>query len=408
MPARRVIFINRFYWPDAPATAQLLTDLAEALAAQSITVIVATTGSSDLPLTETQRGVAITRLSQRRAHQASLWQRAGDFLRFRRALQIWLEANLEREDAVVCLTDPPLIGSLAASIANRKGARVIHWVQDIFPEIAVNVFGLPVLNFFRGSRDAAWRRAGVCVTPGETMRDFVIARGVSPTRTAVIPNWAPIGLAPAAPEAVVLWKAKHSLAEKMVVMYSGNLGRAHDFTWVAPLAKSFREDPRVAFVFVGGGPRLTSVQNAVNEAGLANVHFIPSASRSDLSVVLSAGDAHLVSIRAGCENLVFPSKLAGIAAVGKPAIVIGPAHCEPARVVVAGRWGQGFIPGDVAGMTQTLRAWMDNASELHRLQVNALAASAPNRFELALSAWERILTNDGDSSFAVNGSYAAS
>ena len=33
MSAPRVIFVNRFYWPEEPATAQLLTDLAEGLAA---------------------------------------------------------------------------------------------------------------------------------------------------------------------------------------------------------------------------------------------------------------------------------------------------------------------------------------------------------------------------------------
>jgi glycosyltransferase involved in cell wall biosynthesis len=408
MPARRVIFVNRFYWPDSPATAQLLTDLAEGLAAQSIPVIVATTGSAPLLEAETQRGVAIARLSERRARHASLWQRARDFLRFRRALRTWLKANLQRGDVLVCLTDPPLIGALAARVAQRKGARVIHWIQDIFPEIAVDVLGLPLLNCLRGSRDAAWRSASLCITPGEAMRDFVIARGISATHTAVIPNWAPAGLAPAAHEAVAIWKCKHGLAEKFIVMYSGNLGRAHDFTWFAPLAKAFREDPRVAFVFVGGGPRLAEVKNAAAEAGLANVHYFPSAPRQDLAAVLSAADVHLVSIRAGCENLVFPSKLAGIAAVGRPAIVIGPANCEPARAVVSGGWGQGFSPADIDAMTQTLRGWMDNASERQSLQENALASSAQNRFELALSAWKRILTDDGDSSRAVNGSLVAS
>jgi hypothetical protein len=51
---------------------------------------------------------------------------------------------------------------------------------------------------------------------------------------------------------------------------------------------------------------------------------------------------------------------------------------------------------------------MDNASERQSLQENALASSAQNRFELALSAWKRILTDDGDSSRAVNGSLVAS
>jgi len=408
MGARRVIFVNRFYWPDVPATAQLLTDLAEALAAKSIAVTVITTGTPDTPAAESHRGVAIARLSQRKAHQASLWQRTRHFNRFRCAVRRWLEANLQADDIVVCLTDPPMIATAVAKVATRKGARVIHWIQDVFPEIAANVFGVSLLNVLRGPRDRAWRAANLCVTPGDAMREFVVQRGVAASRVLAIPNWAPAGLAPASKDTVAEWKAKHGLTDRFVVMYSGNLGRAHDFAWAAPLAARFRGDPRFAFVFVGTGPRLPEVQKAVREAGLSNVYYFSSAPRSDLATVLSAGDVHLVSIRQGCENLVFPSKLAGISAVGRPAIVIGPAHNEPARIVQTGDWGRGFAPSDIDGMSQILRHWSQNFVELERLDAKALTASTQSRFELALSAWERILTSDGDSPHAVKTSLAAS
>ena len=40
-PLRRLVFLHRYYWPEEPATAQLLTDLAEALAAHghAVTII---------------------------------------------------------------------------------------------------------------------------------------------------------------------------------------------------------------------------------------------------------------------------------------------------------------------------------------------------------------------------------
>ena len=50
----RLVFVNRFYWPDEPATAQLLADLAEALARRgfAVTVIasrpVASTGCTEV------------------------------------------------------------------------------------------------------------------------------------------------------------------------------------------------------------------------------------------------------------------------------------------------------------------------------------------------------------------------
>ena len=52
-PLHRVIFVNRFYWPEQPATAQLLTDLAESLAAAglSITVITSHPGGTSIAAT---------------------------------------------------------------------------------------------------------------------------------------------------------------------------------------------------------------------------------------------------------------------------------------------------------------------------------------------------------------------
>ena len=60
----RALFLNRFYWPDEPATAQLLTDLAEALAARQVTVVVITSHPDNpaVPAEETRRGVHILRV----------------------------------------------------------------------------------------------------------------------------------------------------------------------------------------------------------------------------------------------------------------------------------------------------------------------------------------------------------
>ena len=63
-PQTRVLFINRFYWPDEAATAQLLTDLAEGLAARGhrIAVIASHDGNPETPRRETRRGVEVIRV----------------------------------------------------------------------------------------------------------------------------------------------------------------------------------------------------------------------------------------------------------------------------------------------------------------------------------------------------------
>ena len=69
--ARRVVFVNRFYWPDHSATAQMLTDLAVELAARGwpVTVIASRLrydGGDLLPRRETHAGVTIERVTTSR------------------------------------------------------------------------------------------------------------------------------------------------------------------------------------------------------------------------------------------------------------------------------------------------------------------------------------------------------
>src|SRR3954463_5999128 len=77
----RLIFVNRFYWPETPATGQLLTDLAEFLAASGhrVEVICSHPGTAGLPTDETRNGVAIHRVRSSRSTNTHLRNKAFDF-----------------------------------------------------------------------------------------------------------------------------------------------------------------------------------------------------------------------------------------------------------------------------------------------------------------------------------------
>src|SRR5579884_3851377 len=79
-----IIFVNRFYWPDEPATAQLLTDLAESLAAagNEVAVIASRNRKLKAPREEVRRGVRICRVGGTRFGEKNLIGRAVDFLIF--------------------------------------------------------------------------------------------------------------------------------------------------------------------------------------------------------------------------------------------------------------------------------------------------------------------------------------
>src|SRR5690606_8164718 len=136
-----------------------------------------------------------------------------------------------------------------------SGAKVVHWIQDIYPEIAATHFGFLAGMFtgrLRSRRDTAWHNAAACVTLGEDMTELLTEHGVLRSRITIVSNWAPRELHTLATDADVaaqreLWK----LNDRFIVAYSGNFGRVHEFATIMDAATRLRNDPKIVFLFVG-------------------------------------------------------------------------------------------------------------------------------------------------------------
>src|SRR5579862_6892775 len=149
---QRLFFVNRFFFPDHSATSQMLSDLAFHLASAGIEVHVVTSTQiyddprASLPAYENINGVHVHRVSSTQFGRAALLGRSIDYLSFYRSVWRCLIQIARRGDVIVAKTDPPLVSVVALAAARRKGARLINWLQDIFPETAVEL-GVP---FMRG------------------------------------------------------------------------------------------------------------------------------------------------------------------------------------------------------------------------------------------------------------------
>ncbi|OAM87806.1 glycosyltransferase family 4 protein [Termitidicoccus mucosus] len=389
-----IVFLNRFYHPSTTATGQLLTDLAEGLVARGHAVRVVTSRhDASLPGDETHNGVRIHRIATPARRRG--FARITEFLAFHVAASRRLSGMLNSDDTVVALTDPPLVGVTAAQACRASGARLVHWVQDIYPELLAAAGGgwpaLPLVALLRLRRDRAWRDAARCVTLGGDMAALLRARGVSADRLTVIPNWAPSGLAPSPPEDTAAMRARWGLGGRFIVAYSGNLGRVHDLDVCLRVAEALRRDSRFAFVFIGEGARKSQLQRAVAARGLENVVFRPHESRQHLAASLAAADAHWVTLRGSCGSLVFPSKLYGIAAVGRPVLFAGPPDGELARQVTDHRLGIAASPDDTARFVQTLHHWIETPAVCEDAARAALAFARTHDLPSALDAWEEAL-----------------
>jgi hypothetical protein len=107
-------------------------------------------------------------------------------------------------------------------------------------------------------------------------------------------------------------------------LYSGNLGRAHEFEPFVELARQMnRESPGLSsFCFAGRGPRFAALQKGL-EASDTNIGMADFASEESLQERLAAADIHLVSLRPNWTGTVVPSKFFGALAIGRPILFSG-------------------------------------------------------------------------------------
>jgi colanic acid biosynthesis glycosyl transferase WcaI len=387
----RVIFANRVYWPSEAATAQLLTDLAEALAVRGWPVHVIATGTGPAM----RNGVTIHRTGAGGTH-GGLLSRAGNYARFLRTARREISRLAQAGDIVVLKTDPPLLGAAGTGVAHRRGAHVVHWLQDIYPEVVsahVGAWMALSLAPLRWLRDRAWRAADRCVVVGADMREAVSSHGVPVFRISVAPNWAPRELtAQPAPEAVAAQRATWGVADRFVAAYSGNLGRVHEFAALLDAAERLQAESDIVFLFIGGGARLPEVRRAMTERRLPNVRFLPAQSRAQLATALAAADVHFVTLRSGFERLVSPSKLAGVLAAGRPALYVGPPGSEPARLLASEGGGLSFIPDGGAALAEAiLRLHRDRAACVTLGHAARACYERHFTFAAAVTQWDGLL-----------------
>jgi glycosyltransferase involved in cell wall biosynthesis len=396
----RVVFVNRYYWPEEPATAQLLVDLAEGLAARGRRVLVITShdGTTATARRETRHGVEIIRVGATRWGRCGIAGKAIDYLTFAISARRVLRKQVQAGDWLVAMTDPPVLAQIAAAASCRAGARLAHWIQDVHPEISLALSGSWPLaaasSPWRRWRDAAWRQADVCVAISRDMAGLVAEHGVRPERIRTIPNWAPGGeaLAPVPRDENPL-RHEWGLDGKFVVAYSGNLGRVHALEPVLAASAQLRDEPDLVFLFIGDGPQRPALEAQARIQGLANVRFLPPQPRARLAESLSVGDVHLLTLRAGCERYVFPSKLYGILAVARPIVYVGPLQCELADAVRSRGAGLVVDARDPQALATGLRQLRDDASR-RAAMAEAVAgwARSTGGLPAALAAWEEILT----------------
>lgn len=397
----RVLLINQVFYPDHAATAQHAHDLARHLIAHGHEVQVIASRSiygekgAGLPARETVDGAEVHRVGRSLFGKAGLLARAADFALF--YLMATIKAfTIRKADVVVCFTTPPFIALLGRIIRLVRGSRFVYWVMDMYPDVPV-ACGVMKANsaltrIFDWLDRGCLRSADRVVVLGRCMRDRVLAKGVAAERVEHIGVWSDQAEVKPIPRDTNEYTEPWQLADKFVVMYSGNFGLAHDVGTMLEAALKLRDEPRFRFLFVGGGKRMAEVRAFVEEHQLSNAVLAGYQSRERLDHSLSTADVHLATMIPGAEGLIVPCKLFGIMAASRPTIFIGAPSSELALVLREHEAGIIIQPGDVDALVSALRELAEDPARPQAMGENArrALADAYSR-EAACERWRNLL-----------------
>ena len=367
----KVLLLNQFFWPDSSATSQLLTDLARALAAEGHEVTAISSDKGGYAIAAAPADAPAVRVCRVR----SLPFVRGTLGRVLSYGSFYLSAAirgllLPRQEVILTLTTPPLLSLLGTLIKTVRGGRHYIWEMDVYPDVAIDLGHFRPSGLFDrvvgGLADLSRRRADGIIALGECMKDRLARRGIARNRIFVADNWAD-------------GSAIHPLPrlgspDNLVLLYSGNLGLAHDLETIEAAMLALRDDHRFKFLFVGSGGRREELRHFVDQHALGSVELRPYVQRESLSESLSAGDIGLVTQRDACCGSVVPSKVYGLLAAGRPILFIGPAAATPARIIERFGCGWHISVGEGEHLTSLLKYLAENPDQVRRAGENARQA----------------------------------
>ncbi len=293
----RVLFLNQFFPPDPAPTGLLFRELAEALEA---------------------RGHCVDFVASRQEYRAGQRTR-GRMQRELKALvaMLWDGLCARRADVVISGTSPPCLLFVAVLVALRHRARSIHWIMDLYPEIAVALgelrsgWAARVIGKIMGW---AYRQCARVIALDSDMEMRLREHGIE---AEIVRPWVF--------ESVLAQRSSAQPTEPWTWIYSGNLGRAHEWaTLLEAQAILEKSGAGIRLLFQGGGPSWLAAQTRAKQLGLRDCAWQPYVVEEQLPASLLRASCCVATQLPATQGLLWPSKLGFLLTLPRPLLWVGP------------------------------------------------------------------------------------
>lgn len=278
--------------------------------------------SADAPEEENNPGLTVKRV-RLPAHQSGMLDQSRAFLIYAKQVKAFVKGR--NYDVVFASSSRLMTAVLGASVARKQNIPLYLDIRDIFVDTIKDVlprklswlmkpvFG--ALEHWAVSRADRLNVVSAGFLPYFESRypqvpKVVFTNGIDDEFLRVAPN-ACIDRCSSADE-------EAPCAEPVEVVYAGNMGEGQGLHHIIPeLAKEL--EGRASFRLIGGGGRLPQLEDAITQAGCANVVIEPPVARAELIQIYQQANVLFLHLNDyAAFRKVLPSKLFEYGALGKP------------------------------------------------------------------------------------------
>jgi colanic acid biosynthesis glycosyl transferase WcaI len=381
----RILFLSAYFPPDVAATGVVMATLATEFVAKGHEVTVITSVphydtnhvwpkySKKLVYSERRDGMQIYRLRVYVADDKSnIAKRILAYASFN-VLSL-LRGIILRKHDVILAPSPPLSNGVVADIVGRlRATPFVYNVQDVWPDVAVRAGLLQnerAIKYLKKMESYVYRRAAKISVLSEGFRHNLLAKGVPDDKISVLPMLVDTEFV--TPVAKLNeFARKHSLENKFVVLFAGNMGFSQGLEVVLEAAKLLQGSEAIQFLMVGNGAAKSEAESYCESLRLRNVQFLPFLPREGVPALYGASDVCLIPLKRGFSTESVPSKLLTIMAAGRPAIAALDRSSDTWGLIQEAKCGLCVEPDDPKALAAAIKTYYLDASARCEAGLNA-------------------------------------
>ncbi|SDD62736.1 colanic acid biosynthesis glycosyl transferase WcaI [Mucilaginibacter pineti] len=303
-----------------------------------------------------------------------------------------LISGKKKFDLIITVAPPFHLAYLGLMIRKLKGGKLLYHIQDLQIEAAQDLNMLSSQKLF----DRIYKIEKSIMQKADyvsSISDGMIAKIKSKIDKEIyfFPNWVDTAyFFPLSNRSELKSKWGYHKSD-FIFLYSGAIGEKQGLESIIDAAESMMKKGNIKFIICGSGPYKEKLIQIAETKALNNINFLPVQDKELFNEFLNMADVHLILQKANASDLVMPSKLTTILAVGGISLVTAPEGTSLHQVIKQYDLGYVIEPENKEILNEAINAIIvdenldqirDNARKyaLKNLNINNVMGDFVNNF----------------------------